>query len=444
MTQWIRRGGNDRVLKVLGASMLTLWFAWAWVRLLPPKAIRHTLLQGVDRLVPVRAHFHLTIASGGQTSTLVTHWQFFWHHVIVVPPTLRIYHQWAYQHLAYSDIISLYGAHQLYTHALPYVTTPIEYPVLLGVFMWIMAWMPTVMGYFLVTGVVLWASALGTYLFLFRWNRRLALAFACMPLFFVYGLLNWDIVGIFLMILAIDRYHQQHFDAAALLFAAAVFFKFFPIFYLPFMWVDLSRRGQRRVRGRMVWIFVIAAAVINLPFMLTNWWNWSLFYAFNAGRGIGADIWSNAWVHMHSVPVIDLVSLVFVLGAMILAGRQVGRSLSADQAAAITFAAFLIVNKVYSPQYTLWMVVFAVVAEWPLWTILLMSAMGVMDYANSFTVLKLEGLGTGAYYAGHIFPLGIALRYLTLLASLVGVLLGRPALHHWGRGHMPRDVRRII
>lgn len=414
-----------RVPFYLGALILTLWFVWAWLRLLPPPVVRRTLYHGVNRVIPVQAHIRVTVTAPHQQTTPLFHWQFLWQHVVVIAPQLKVYHHWAYAHLAYSDIISLYGAHQLYTHALPYIVTPIEYPVLLGVFMWLTAWVPTVTGYFLATGICLWAAAMGTYRWLWRWNRRLALAFAATPLLLVYGLLNWDILGIFLMVMAIDRYDKRHYDAAAVLFAAGVFFKFFPIFYLPFVALDLHHRGQSAVLRRMIGIFLGTAALVNVPFLVGNWWNWSIFYVFNASRGVGADLWSNHWIHLASVPLIDVVSLVAVLGAMILTGRKIGRGASPYQAAAVIFATFLIVNKVYSPQYTLWMVAFASVAEWPVWSIAVLSIAGLIDYVNSFMILKLSSQGIGGWYAGHVFRFGIAARYLALAATLAGVTATR-------------------
>lgn len=167
---------NSRVTVYLGGMLLTLWFVWAWIRLLPPPNIRRTLYHGVNRLIPVHAHIGVTVTSPHQRSTLLFHWQFLWHHVVVIPPPLRVYHNWAFSHLAYSDIVSLYGAHQLYNHALPYIAAPIEYPVLMGVFMWLTAWVPTVTGYFLITGLATWTSALGIYRWLWRRNRPSSVA----------------------------------------------------------------------------------------------------------------------------------------------------------------------------------------------------------------------------------------------------------------------------
>jgi hypothetical protein len=45
------------------------------------------------------------------------------------------YGPWAYGHMAYSDTLSLYYSFHLANHALPYLDTRVEYPVLTGVFM---------------------------------------------------------------------------------------------------------------------------------------------------------------------------------------------------------------------------------------------------------------------------------------------------------------------
>lgn len=140
---------KGRTLLYLGAGVLSLWYVWAWLRLLPPRTIRQTLYHGVNKVIPIVAHIQVAVASPSQQTSPIFHWLFSLHHGVVVPPALKAYHLWAYAHLAYSDIISLYGAHQLYTHALPYFSTPIEYPVLMGVFMWVMGFAPTVVGFFL-------------------------------------------------------------------------------------------------------------------------------------------------------------------------------------------------------------------------------------------------------------------------------------------------------
>ncbi len=369
---------------IIGSLAITGWFVWAFFHLLPPHAVLH----------------------GG-----------IFHH----------YWPWSYEHLAYTDIFALYQNHQLYNHALPYITTPIEYPVLMGILMWIAALAGSPIGYYLVTALFIWVAALFTYRWLVEWAPKVAWAFALTPMLFTFGLLNWDVIGIFLMMLAIRLFDRKRYDGASVVFAAAVFFKLFPIFYLPFIALRLWQQKDRKLLGRMVAIFVGTSLVINLPFALSNWANWSLFFRYNAGRSVSTDIWNNVWIQISSVPVVDAISLMMVLLTLLFTARYVWRGGSLYHAAALLFAIFLLVNKVFSPQYMLWLLAFGAIAEWPLWTMGLLSVGGVTDYVNSMAILHLYNAESRSanWYADTIYPLGLLLRYLAVVISPIGAMAMR-------------------
>lgn len=366
---------------LIGSAAVTAWYAWAFVHLLPP----HTIVHGI---------------------------------------TLNHYRYWAFQHMAYSDIFALYKNHSLFNHALPYITTPIEYPVLMGVVMWIAGLATTALGFFTATTILIWISALFLHRWLVEWNPKTAWAFALTPMLLTYGLLNWDVMGIALMMWAIRLYHQKRYDSSAVMFAVAVFFKLFPVFYLPFIAAQLWRDGSRRQLGRMVALFSGASMVINLPFAVTNWANWSLFFNYNASRSVSSDIWNNLWVHISSVPMVDLISLTAVLATLVWTLGIVQRGGSVYHAAALLFAVFLLVNKVFSPQYMLWLFAYAALADWPIWSLGLLSLSGVIDYINSMAILHLveiRGANTAAiWYANTIYPLGLLARYAAVVLSPVG------------------------
>ena len=90
-------------------------------------------------------------------------------------------------------------------------------------------------------------------------------------------------------------------------------------------------------------------------------------------------------------------------------------------ASAIAFGTFLVVNKVFSPQYMLWFLVLAILAEWPAWTYGAMAVAGLIDYVNSMTILHYMYPHSNAlgWYAYRLFPVGLAVRYITLLASTI-------------------------
>lgn len=356
----------------------TVWFVVATVRLIPPPTLLH--------------HFSL---SG--------------------------YHAWAFSHLAYSDIISLYQRHQLTQHPLPYIQTPIEYPVLMGITMWLTSWAGGILGYFLATAVVLWLAALGTIAALNRRSPRAGWTFAMSPMLITFGLLNWDVLGIFLLVCAVRLWETNRMDGSAVMFATAVFFKFFPAFYLPFLAWDLVIRGKMRRLARFVGVFGLTSAVINAPFALGNWNNWSLFFTFNAHRRPVADLWNNVFIHVSSVSVVNAASLAAVAAAALAAGIMIWRGGSLHQAVSMVFAIFLISNKVFSPQYMLWLLAFGALADWPAAALWGLSLGGVADYLNSFTMLhfaRAHDRAAAHWYGETLFPMGLLVRYSAIAAGL--------------------------
>lgn len=368
-----------------GLAALTGWFAWAYYRLKPRGIVMHA------------------------------------------PHRLLHYDRWAYHRLAYSDIIALYHTRHLYLHLLPYLQNRIEYPVVMGVFLWITSYAPGLLGYFTANAIVLWLSAVGSLCFLREIVPQRYQWFAWTPLLLVYGLLNWDVFGIFLMICGWYLYTRKRYAWAAVVFALAVFFKFFPLFLLPFILVELYRKGQIRTLGKMVAIFVAMSVAINAPFIIGNFRNWSFFFVFNAKRGVGADLWANHWVHALPVATVDGLSFLIVTVGLLWQARRVWQGKTVMSAASRWFALFLLVNKVFSPQYMLWMMAFAIMAEWPIPSYSWLTLGGLVDYVNSFTVLYLIKTHSPflKWYGDRLFPLGLLMRYGAIAAA--AILGSRPS-----------------
>jgi hypothetical protein len=378
----LNRLDNDRARFSLCALAVTAWSAWAYLRLRPPPGI--------------------ALANGH----------------------LRGYHTWAFAHLAYSDIPWLYQEHGFFTHGLPYIRVPVEYPVITGIFTWITAWFPGVQGYFMATAVAEWLLALGVLWLLYKLVPRHYYLFALSPLLLVYLMLNWDILGIFLMLLAYKLYTDERWTASGAVFSLGVFAKLFPIFYLPFIAAKLWRDRSIQPLKKMAISFTVVSIVVNAPFMIFGFHNWQTFYSFNATRG-GKGLF---------IAAVDAVTLMIVLTALALLFRNVLRGGSVPRAAAFSFAVFLMVNKVFSPQYMLWLLVFALVAEWPAWTAWVLAGGGIADYLNAFTFLHFTWspvlhkvparLGpTGRWYQAELYDLGITARYLAIAVSTIGAVV---------------------
>ena len=293
--------------------------------------------------------------------------------------------------------------------------------------MWVTSLGHSLHSYFLLTLIIFWAIAVFIYFLLERLVPQHAIYFAVLPLLLVYGLLNWDMLGIGFMVAAWYLYQRKYYVASSIGFALGVFTKLFPIFFLPFIAAELWRKQETRTLGRMIVAFVVTSLVINLPFAYGNFANWSYFFSYNAGRGLGADIYANPWVHGVSISAANFVSLGMVVLVTLYFMWKVYQGGRVVDAAALTFTVFLFFNKVYSPQYTLWVFVLAILAEWPVWTTIIISLAGLADYVNSFSVLYLltsKSPSTG-WYVGHVFYVGVAYRYITLAVVGMGAALSK-------------------
>ncbi|NMP24069.1 glycosyltransferase 87 family protein [Sulfobacillus harzensis] len=396
---------GDWARRVLALAAIVVWMAWGYIRLRPPAWMVH--------------HGQLAV---------------------------NAYDSWAFRNLGYSDVVKLYQTRFLFNHLAPYIHNRIEYPVLTGLFMWATALGHGVQGYFFETFVVMTLIAIAVYLIMERIAPKAAFYFAASPLLVLYGLLNWDLLGIGLMVGAWVSYRRQRSILSAILLALGVFAKLFPIFLAPFMLAELLRQRRYGTIGKMVAVFLGASLVVNLPFAIGNLKNWAYFFTYNANRGLSADIYSNAWVQDISTHAANDFSLAVVVLAVLWFMWRVYRGARSIDAAAATFTIFLFVNKVYSPQYTLWVLVFAVLAEWPVWTYGALTLMGILDYLNSFTMLELYTARSSStmWYANHLFSLGLAYRYLTLLATGVGGWMRRPMTEQLTRRDNSTEPRRLL
>ena len=114
-------------------------------------------------------------------------------------------------------------------------------------------------------------------------------------------------------------------------------------------------------------------ALVNAPAYLSGPHEWKVFWTFNADRG--ADLGS-VWLlldqmtsHTASVHTINVVSWAFfadLVRRRAVLGRSPPSTPRLAQLGFLLVVGFLLVNKVYSPQYVLWLLPLAVMAR-PRW-----------------------------------------------------------------------------
>lgn len=333
-----------------------------------------------------------------------------------------------YVAMCYSDTVPLYGVEGLATGGVPYrdawfdtgsdgsrTERYMEYPVLTGFFQWTNAqltdgwqWLaanlplPTaldVVVYFDITAFWLalaWLAVCAAVHQLRPDRPWDAVLVALSPLALVHVFTNFDALAVAAATGALVALRGRRPVLAGVLLGIGGALKLYPLLLLlPILLVALRRRGPDRGfwmgDGLRTAVPVIASAVttfvlVNLPVAALWFRGWTEFFELNRTRPADPDsIWFvigyfTGWsgfdgpLAAGQVPVV-LDTVVAVLLVAAFAGLAVLTHRAPHPPAVaelcfLTVAAFLLVNKVWSPQYSLWLVPLAVLAL-PRWRLLL-------------------------------------------------------------------------
>ena len=345
-----------------------------------------------------------------------------------------------YQAHCYTDVYPLYFTERLSAGKIPYVGHQVEYPVLIGAAMQAAAWVvrpisdASIRGreFFDVTAALLVifavAAVLATAYLAGPARRWTALLVALSPAVILAALINWDLIAMSLATLGLAAWAGRRGVLAGILLGLAVATKFYPVFLLGPLFLLCLRAG----RLRAFWVTAGSAAAawlaVNLPVALAAPDGWTEFYRFNAARG--AD-WGSIWYFFEtehwpvlggmSLGAVNVVSLALfgiacaAIGVLALAAPRRPRL---PQLCFLVIAAFLLFNKVWSPQYVIWLAPLVVLARprllcYALWQLAEIAYfLGIWAYLITIVAgpAAAGGIGAGQYF-------------LVLLARFAAVLL---------------------
>ena len=290
-----------------------------------------------------------------------------------------------YQAHCYTDIYPLYFTEGLNAGKTPYLGHHVEYPVIIGAVMQGAAWAVrsianpfsrglqffditvVLLAVFLVAGVLATAYCAGPSR---RWT---ALLVAFSPALILSAFINWDLIAMGLMMLGLAAWAARRPALAGVLLGLAVATKFYPLLVLWPLFLLCLRAGRLRVFLVTGGWAAAAWLAVNLPVAIAAPQGWATFYTFSSSRG--AD-WGGIWYffqHMrwpvlgtYSTPALNFMSAgaFLVLSAAIgLLALAAPRRPRLAQLIFLTTAAFLLTNKVWSPQYVVWLVPLVVLAR---------------------------------------------------------------------------------
>lgn len=200
-----------------------------------------------------------------------------------------------------------------------------------------------------------------------------AAAFALSPALLFTGLINWDLTAVVLVAAALWAWSKDRPILTGVMIGLGTATKLYPLFLLGGVLIACLRRRRWPDLAGAVGAAAGAWSLANLPALLTGPASWKVFWSFNSDRG--PDLGS-LWLVLAQARdlTIDaatvnlwswLLFALWCLGVLIL-GLRAPRTPRLAQLGFLIVAGFLIVNKVYSPQYVLWLLPLAVLAR-PRW-----------------------------------------------------------------------------
>jgi uncharacterized membrane protein len=370
-----------------------------------------------------------------------------------------------FQLACYTDIYPLYYSEGLYQGKVPYAGHPVEYPVVIGAVMQAAAWLARPVtgtyargrAFYDITSVILVlfaiAGVLATGYLAGRRRRRDALLVALSPGLILAAFINWDLIALALVALGMAAWAARRGVLAGVLLGLAVATKFYPLVFFGPLLLLCVRAGRMRAFWATFGSAAIAWLAVNVPVILAAPAGWQTFYLYSKHRP--AD-WGSIWYffELRHVPLLgtsdvatlNLLSIAafgLACAAIAVLALRAHRRPRLPQLCFLVLAAFLLTNKVWSPQYVIWLVPLAVLARprlgaYVLWQLAEIGYfLAIWWYLLGFPgiasgVAGFHGIGAGWYFAALLARFAT----VTLLCALVvwdAVAPGRDVVRADGR-----------
>lgn len=312
-----------------------------------------------------------------------------------------------YTSACYNDIIPLFSGRGLDHPGFPYAfsweedghTRYMEYPVLAGMFQWLIAILtravypvvslvpgavPEASVYFALTALVMalmWVGVVRLVAELAGNRVWDALLVAASPLVIAHAFTNWDIPSILAATLALWCFSRRQPVAAGVFIGLGTAFKLWPLFLLGAFLVLAVRTRRYAALAKLFAATVVTWLVCNVSVAIVYPQAWAEFFRLNSQRSwewttiyavIGREFGWSGFDGSGTPVILNAVSLALFLGlcaAIAVLGLRVSRQPRVAELCYLIVAAFLLTNKVWSPQYSLWLVVLAALAL-PNWRLL--------------------------------------------------------------------------
>lgn len=370
-----------------------------------------------------------------------------------------------------SDLAVMWYSRGLAEHVVPYLQllptwggspATVEYPVLSGLLMWLLS-LPasSYAGFVAITAVVMGALAALLTVILYRRAGRRAWVWAAAPALVFYLTYNLDLpptlclVGALALVAGRDprTIARRRYLGAAFLLALGGALKLFPLVAGPALlaWLLFGRPGPGqtplRVRARRsleaAGLAIAVLVVVNVPVYLANPEGWWAPVAYQASRAISQDTMSlwyylSTWVNLSQTSLMTLATLTTAVGmaAVLAVGWRLAHRAGEyplPGASLALLVAYLLLNKVFSQQYTIWVLPLLVFLGFRVWATVAVAVVDVAVYGSWHLLVLASATHRSAAYTywrvvndASIASRGWVLAVLAIVAVAAAGLGRRP------------------
>jgi uncharacterized membrane protein len=268
-----------------------------------------------------------------------------------------------------------------------------------------------------------------------RWT---ALLVALSPAVILAAFINWDLIAVSLATVGLAAWAARRHVLAGVLLGLGIATKFYPVLFFGPLLLLCLRAGRMRAFWATVGSAAAAWLVVNLPVMIAAPAGWDYFYWLSDHRG--AD-WGSIWYFFGylrwpllgttSVSTLNLLSAAafcLACAGIVALALAAPRRPRLPQLLFLVLALFLATNKVWSPQYVIWLAPLVVLARPRIWSYALWQAaeIGYFFAIWAYLITQLGGasggIGPDLYFPALLARLGTVL----LLCGLVVKDILRP------------------
>lgn len=249
------------------------------------------------------------------------------------------------------------------------------------------------------------------------------LLFAAAPVLAVTGTTNWDLLPVALATFATLAFFRRRDSASGVLLGLGAVVKLYPItLVLPFG-LERIRRGDKARAAVLLGAAGVVFLGLNVPFAALAFDGWSTFFRFNADRPADYDsLWAVACQFGVCPPIriVNLGSIALAVVGTAWAWRLATRRRPDLPRWAMAFPLLVMVlltSKVWSPQYSLWLLPWFAFTRIRTLTFLQYQIAEVLEFLVRYAFF-------GTLISGEGVPYGVLAAVVVLRAVLLLRCLG--------------------